>query len=68
MGGDLIDYFDPADDDEALAKIERLLIDPDYLAAREAQLRAEYRPRTWADCVHALIGKFDQPAPARDDR
>jgi glycosyltransferase involved in cell wall biosynthesis len=59
-GGNLIDYFDPLDEDDALAKIERPLIDPGYLAAREAQLRAEYRPRTWADCVHALIGALDQ--------
>jgi len=64
VGGDLVDYFDPSNDDDALAKIERLLLDPGYLAAREARLRAEYRPRTWADCVHALIGKFDQPVQA----
>src|SRR5262249_1832332 len=59
-GGDLRDYFDPLNEDDALAKIERPFIDPNYLAAREAQLRAEYRPRTWADCVHALIGALDQ--------
>ena len=59
-GGELIDYFDPLNEDDALAKIERPLIDPGYLAAREAQLRAEYRPRTWADCVHGLIGALDQ--------
>ena len=59
-GGNLIDYFDPLNEDDALAKIERPLIDPGYLTAREAQLRAEYRPRTWEDCVHALIGALDQ--------
>jgi glycosyltransferase involved in cell wall biosynthesis len=61
-GGDLIDYFDPLNEDDALAKIERPLVDRAYLAAREAQLRAEYRPRTWEDCVHALIGALDQTA------
>jgi glycosyltransferase involved in cell wall biosynthesis len=60
VGGSLIDYFDPTNDDDAFAKIERLLFKPEYLKAREAHLRAEYRPRTWAECVHALIGKFDQ--------
>jgi glycosyltransferase involved in cell wall biosynthesis len=64
VGGSLIDYFDPSNDDDALAKIERLLLDPGYLTAREARLLAEYRPRTWADCVHSLIGKLDQPVPA----
>src|SRR5208282_2997295 len=61
VGGNLIDYFDPSNDDDALAKIERLLLDPGYLTAREARLQAEYRPRTWADCVQALIGKLDRP-------
>jgi hypothetical protein len=27
-------------------------------------LQTEYRPRTWADCVHALIGKLDRPVAA----
>jgi glycosyltransferase involved in cell wall biosynthesis len=63
VGGDLIDYFDPTDEDDALAKIERVLLDPVYLAEREARLRAEYRPRSWGDCVHALIGKLDRGAP-----
>ena len=56
VGGDLIDYFDPEDDDDALAKIERPLFDPAYLAAREARLRAEYRARSWAACVQDLLG------------
>jgi glycosyltransferase involved in cell wall biosynthesis len=64
VGGDLVDYFDPSNEADALAKIERLLLDPGYLKAREARLQAEYRPRTWADCVHALIGKLDRPVAA----
>ncbi len=64
VGGNLIDYLDPTDDDDALAKIERVLLDPVYLAEREAQLRAEYRPRSWSDCVRGLIGKLDQGSPA----
>jgi glycosyltransferase involved in cell wall biosynthesis len=59
-GGNLVDYFDPLDEDDALAKIERPLTDRAYLAAREAQLRAEYRPRTWEDCVRALMEALDQ--------
>jgi glycosyltransferase involved in cell wall biosynthesis len=58
VGGDLIDYFDPADEDGALAQIERLLFEPGYLAAREARLRAEYRPRTWADCVEGMMAEL----------
>jgi glycosyltransferase involved in cell wall biosynthesis len=64
VGGDLIDYFDPTNEDDALAKIERLLLDPGYLAAREARLRTEYRPRSWANCIDGLVGALDPPAPA----
>jgi glycosyltransferase involved in cell wall biosynthesis len=72
VGGDLIDYFDPSDDDDALAKIERLLFEPGYLAAREARLLAEYRGRTWADCARSLVRELNPQAtqaivsPARD--
>ena len=58
VGGHLADYFDPADEEDALAKIERPLLDPAYLAAREAQVRAKYRRRTWNECVHELMGAF----------
>jgi glycosyltransferase involved in cell wall biosynthesis len=58
VGGNLVDYFDPADEEDAVAKIERPLIDPAYLALREAQVRAQYSRRTWNDCVHALMGAF----------
>ena len=64
VGGDLIDYFDPSDDEDALAKVERLLFEPGYLAAREARLRTEYRPWTWADCVHSVVRKLDPQAPS----
>ena len=64
VGGDLVDYFDPANEDDVLAKIERLLLDPAYLKAREARLEAEYRPRTWTDCVQALIGYLEQALSA----
>jgi glycosyltransferase involved in cell wall biosynthesis len=60
VGGDLIDYFDPTNEDDAFAKIERLLLDSVYLTEREAQLRTQYRPRTWADCVHGLVVTLDQ--------
>jgi glycosyltransferase involved in cell wall biosynthesis len=63
VGGDLIDYFDPSSDDDALAKIERLLFEPGYVATREARLRAEYRPGTWAECTRSLMLKLDSEAP-----
>jgi glycosyltransferase involved in cell wall biosynthesis len=59
IGGDFVDYFDPIDDDDALAKIGRFVLDPGYVAAKEARLRSEYRPRAWADCVHTLLDRLD---------
>jgi glycosyltransferase involved in cell wall biosynthesis len=63
VGADLIDYFDPADDDDVLAKVERVLFEPGYLAAREARVRAEYRPSTWADCARSVVLNLDPQAP-----
>jgi len=68
VGGDLIDYFDPSDEEDALAKIERVLLDPGYLAAREARLKAEYRPRSWADCAQALVEALAEPLPAGEGK
>ena len=77
VGGDLIDYFDPADDDEAVGKIERLLFEPGHLAAREARLCAKYRPGTraagtrasgtlaagtWSDCARSVVLKLERHA------
>ncbi|HLH96467.1 MAG TPA: glycosyltransferase family 1 protein [Xanthobacteraceae bacterium] len=58
VAGDLIDYFDPADEDDALVKIERVLFEPGYLAVAEARLKSEYRPRTWAECVEVLLAEL----------
>jgi glycosyltransferase involved in cell wall biosynthesis len=60
VGGNLVDYFDPSNEEDALAKIERPLFEPGYLAAREAQIRAEYRRRTWADCAQGLIAALER--------
>jgi glycosyltransferase involved in cell wall biosynthesis len=58
VGGDFCDYFDPTDEAEAVAKIERTLFEPGYLAAREAHIRAAYRRPTWADCAHQLMAEL----------
>jgi glycosyltransferase involved in cell wall biosynthesis len=62
VGGDLIDYFDPADEDDAIAKIERVLFEPGYLAHKEARLRARYQPSTWADCARCVVLRAEQQA------
>jgi glycosyltransferase involved in cell wall biosynthesis len=59
-GGHLVDYFDPDDEPGALAAIERAIFDRDYRLAREARIRAEFRPRSWRDCAAALISRLDR--------
>jgi glycosyltransferase involved in cell wall biosynthesis len=60
VGGRFVDYFDPADIDDALAKIERPLLDPAYLATREALLCKAYRPASWSDCARSLVETVDR--------
>lgn len=65
VGGDFVDYIDPGDEADAVAKIERALFEPDYRAAREARIRASYRPPSWADCARTLVEAIDRRfAPA----
>ena len=62
VAGDLVDYFDPADDTSAVAAIERPIFDHKYRCAREAQIRQEFRPRSWRDCVASLVANLEQLA------
>jgi glycosyltransferase involved in cell wall biosynthesis len=71
VGGEFCDYFDPADEEDALAKIERILFDPGYLAAREAHLRTTCRMTSWSDCARLLMETIDRrfrPASPSADR
>lgn len=62
VGGGFVDYFDPADEDAAFAAIERAIFDPEYLSRRKAGVASGYRPGTWDDCVHRMIGRLDSIA------
>ncbi|HUK10502.1 MAG TPA: glycosyltransferase family 1 protein [Stellaceae bacterium] len=55
VGGELLDYFDPNDEEEALAAIERAIFDDEHRARREARIRAEYRAPKWEDCCQLLL-------------
>jgi glycosyltransferase involved in cell wall biosynthesis len=55
VAGDLVDYFDPEDEDATLARIERAIFDDAYRRAREARIAAEYRADSWEDCARTLM-------------
>ena len=58
IGGDLIDYFDPTDEQDALAKLERAIFDRKYRDARTARIIADYRPTSWRDCARSLVASL----------
>jgi glycosyltransferase involved in cell wall biosynthesis len=58
VGGTFVDYVSPYDYFEAFRVIERVMLDGDYLAERERNIRENFMPRTWADTTrlfHAAI-------------
>jgi phosphatidylglycerophosphatase A len=59
VGGDFVDYFDPTSVEDALAKIERALFAPGYLAGRVARIKAEYVPPSWSDCARTIVATLD---------
>ncbi|HXE17372.1 MAG TPA: glycosyltransferase [Stellaceae bacterium] len=62
VGGDLVDYFDPENDDDAADKIGRAVFDRDYLASRSARVAAEYRAPSWRDCADAVLRAVETPS------
>lgn len=66
VGGPAVDYFEPDNEDEAFALIERALFEPGYVEAREAWIKANFRLPSWEETarfiVETLVGA---PAAAR---
>jgi glycosyltransferase involved in cell wall biosynthesis len=60
VGGELADYIDPTDDEGSLAVIERAVFDEAYRRAREARIRAEFRPRSWSESFGDLMANLDR--------
>ncbi|HYM02747.1 MAG TPA: glycosyltransferase family 1 protein [Stellaceae bacterium] len=67
VGGSLADLIDPEDLSEAVAAVERAIFDTGYRVSREAQIRAEYRPTSWAFSFAALMTGLEALLH-RDDR
>ena len=55
VGGRFAVYIDPLDVRSLEAALETLIYDADALPAREAEIRAAFRPRTWSDVASSLI-------------
>ncbi|HEY3912234.1 MAG TPA: glycosyltransferase [Stellaceae bacterium] len=49
LAGDLVDYFDPFNDNDGYEKIARLIEDNEYLDERARNIAEKFRPREWRD-------------------
>lgn len=58
--GPLAAYFDPQDTADMRGVLHGLLSDPAEFAALQARLRAEFRPRSWAEVAHATLAAINQ--------
>ena len=70
VGGPLADYFDPDDEESALAVFERAIFDRAYRESREAQIRRDYQAPSWVRCaetlLHAALEASRSIAPGKD--
>ncbi len=58
VAGGLVDYHAPDDFAGCFDLVERAVLDPDYRSGREARIRTEYRPYSWADCAQSICEKI----------
>jgi tetratricopeptide (TPR) repeat protein/glycosyltransferase involved in cell wall biosynthesis len=57
-GGELAEYFDIGSENELLAKIERLMTDPEYRRSREKRIADEFRPRSWRQIADQIVSQL----------
>ena len=60
VGGELADYVDPEDLAGATVTIERAIFDEEYRRRREAQIRDNYRPVSWAESFSSFFAALDR--------
>lgn len=59
-GGDLVDYFDPFDYKACLDLIHRAITQPEYVKAREEEIRRRYVPTSWAVTAQQICAAVDR--------
>jgi len=64
VGGDLIDYIDPADHMDLFRTVLRAIQDPAYVRARETIIRQSYVPRSWAETTRHLLASVEKARAA----
>jgi glycosyltransferase involved in cell wall biosynthesis len=54
-GGNLAEYFDPAEDRDLVAKLQLLIDDRQYRDRREAEIRQDFRGRAWREVAQDIL-------------
>ncbi|MBV9183799.1 MAG: glycosyltransferase, partial [Acidobacteria bacterium] len=54
-GGEFGEYFELDSEGEFVRKLERLIFDAEYRAAKERKIAAEFHPRTWLEIAGQLL-------------
>lgn len=71
VGGELVDYFDPADIDRCFALTMRAIEDRDYVKEREREIERNYKPTPWTSTVTQIAELIDRlpsgPSKAKSD-
>jgi len=65
-GAGLSDAIDPSDPASIAARVGEYLADPDRVAAREAEIRALYRPTSWSQTAHAVRSMIEATIKTAD--
>jgi glycosyltransferase involved in cell wall biosynthesis len=63
VGGRFAVYVDPGDSRSLETALARLLDDPAGRIARETEIRAEFKPRTWADVARTVMTEVGAVTP-----
>lgn len=59
IGGDLVEYLDPLNENAWSEALTRYIRDPAAVAARETEIRSRYKVRTWSQTADEVLGLAD---------
>lgn len=60
IDAELPEFFAPHDAARLATLVARAIADPEWLAAREAEIRRRFRPTSWSDTAAAVLAALDR--------
>ncbi|MCE2919963.1 MAG: glycosyltransferase [Acetobacteraceae bacterium] len=65
VGGDFVDYIDPANSSQAESIIRKLCFDHSYLDQRAKNIKDNFKPRDWSDVGKLFISRLQEMRTSR---